>query len=761
MGNVRLILFRFKTALRDEGGLLSTFQRAIQLLRSKGLRFLLFGELRPTSNDPYSAWATRDDVLSNLERRELKSTVSKLEHPPKFSIVIPTYNTSVAHLKAAVESVKRQIYENWELCIADDASQDVALLSYLKKLTSEDKVRIVFRQSNGHISAASNSALELASGDWVVPLDHDDLLTDDALCWLALSISENPNAKLFYSDEDKIDDSERRFSPYFKPDFNYELLRGNNYICHLSCFRRDLVESLGGYREGYEGAQDHDLLLRYVECCERDEIVHIPLILYHWRWHANSTSAGVGNKDYASEAGARAITEHLERVGQPGKVSPDGTGAYFIEYDRQSAPPSVQLIIPSKNNARLLSSCVSSILENTAYQNFTIAIIDNGSTDGASLRLLEKLGSNQKIEVHSDPRPFNYARMNNEAAARSEAEYVLLLNDDTEVINDNWLSDMMALAVRSDSGAVGAKLLYDDRIVQHAGVVIGIGAAAGHVGHGLPESDPGHFFRSKISSEFSAVTAACLLVSRRKFLEVGGMNELRYRVAFNDIDFCLKLRRAGYVNYLCATALLYHYESKSRGKDTEGEKRLRFHNEVDRFRSDWYPVWLEDPAWNRHLARYDGNFAQDFGCQWRAENRPSYGSRSKQDGLANDFHKVAVVDARIAQQLSGLLHRFYPTPESTGAVLLLGPSMENIGEIICGIRPAVRVFVSTDANRFEPVLSDKDKHHSPEYDSEELSDFVPSCDLIIYDSGSAEILRASPKLKEASPAVPLSFPSVE
>ena len=742
--------------------MLPVFNRAVQLLRSKGLRFLLFGESRPPSDDPYIAWATRDDVLSDLEKRELKSTVSKLEHLPTFSIVIPTYNTSLAHLKAAVESVQRQIYENWELCIADDASQDVALLSYLKKLTSDDKISVVFRESNGHISAASNSALEVARGDWVVPLDHDDLLTDDALCWLALSISENPNAKLLYSDEDKIDDANRRFSPYFKPDFNYELLRGNNYICHLSCFRRDLVESLGGYREGYEGAQDHDLLLRYVECCERSEIIHIPLILYHWRWHTNSTSAGVGNKDYASEAGARAITEHLERVGHPGKVSPDGTGAYFIEYDSQPAPPSIQIIIPSKNNAKLLSSCVSSILKNTAYQNFTIAIIDNGSTDGASLRLLEKLGSNPQIEVHSDPRPFNYARMNNEAAARSEAEYVLLLNDDTEVINDNWLSDMMALAVRSDSGAVGAKLLYDDRIVQHAGVVIGIGAAAGHVGHGLPESDPGHFFRSKISSEFSAVTAACLLVSRRKFLEVGGMNELRYRVAFNDIDFCLKLRRAGYVNYLCASAVLYHYESKSRGKDTEGEKRRRFHNEVDRFRSDWYQVWLEDPAWNRHLARYSGNFAQDFGCQWRAKNRPSYGSRHKHDLLDNDFHKVAMVDARIAQQLSGLLARFYPTSEANGAVILLGPSMENIGAIICGIRPAVRVFVSTDANKFEPVSSDKDKHHSPEYDSEELSDFVPACDLIIYDSGSARLLQASPKLKEASPvAVPLSFPGME
>lgn len=759
MKSISLVLFRFRSALRDEGGILPVIKRSLHILNQKGLRFLLFGGMIPHGDDPYRAWAEGDDVLSDLEKRELKSKVAGLESRPKFSIILPTYNTSVAHLKAAVGSVERQLYDNWELCIADDASQDTALLSYLKFLSGEGKARVAFRSSNGHISAASNSALELASGDWIVPLDHDDLITEDALCRLALSISQNPTAKLFYSDEDKIDDEGRRFSPYFKPDFNYELLRGNNYICHLSCFRRDLLQQIGGYREGFEGAQDHDLLLRYIECCERHEVVHIPLILYHWRWHAGSTSAGVGNKDYASAAGTRAIKEHLERIGQPGEVEADGKGAYSIQYSSQAAPPSVQIIIPSKDNAALLGRCVQSVLDKTSYSNYTIAIIDNGSTDKATLALMRRLDGLPQVRVHADPRPFNYSRMNNEAVARSAADYVLLLNDDTAIISDNWLNDMVALAVRDDSGAVGAKLLYQDRIVQHAGVVVGIGAAAGHVGHGLPEQDPGHFFRSKISSEFSAVTAACLLVSREKFLEVGGMDEQRYRVAFNDIDFCLKLKRAGYVNYLCATAVLYHFESRTRGSDTHGEKFRRFHGEVARFRSDWYPFWLEDPAWNRHLSRDNGNFAQDYRCQWRAENRASYGNRVTMDTLANDFHEIALINSRAAQQTAKLLKSLYPLEDSEGSIILLGSSTFELGPILCDLRPAVSIYLSQDGSEFTLLYGNKVRSSSQEAGQRVISDFVPASDLIIYDGESTEAFRASARLKECAPlCVPLSPP---
>lgn len=700
MTKTQIIFYRFKSALRDEGGWWPILKKTLYLLRRHGLGFTLFGGLHATGSvgvrQEYQYWAQQLDTLGQLDVCDIESSIADLTYFPKFSIILPTFNSDLVFLKQAIQSVEDQIYPHWELCIADDASQSPELLEYLKKLSLNERVRINLRSKNGHISAASNSALELASGDWVVPLDHDDLLSKDALYQLALAINNNPAAKLIYSDEDKIDVKGRRFSPYFKPDFNYELLRGNNYICHITCFKRDMLEEVGGYREGFEGAQDHDLLLRFIERCNRQHIVHIPLILYHWRWHQGSTAAGVGNKDYASLAGEKAVREHIDRVGLPGKVVSDRKGAYAITYDLPDVPPSVEIIIPTKNNAELIRACVTSVLEKTRYPNFKIAIIDNGSDDAATKLELARLDRLPNVAISSDPRPFNFAQLNNGIAASSTADFLLLLNDDTEVIYGNWLSDMVALAVRSDSGAVGAKLLYSDRTVQHAGVVVGIGAAAGHVGMGMHQDDTGYYFRSQISSEFSAVTGACLLVSRDKYQQVGGMDEKRYKVAFNDIDLCLKLRRAGYVNYLCATAVLYHYESKSRGFDTEGEKLKRFHGEVSRFRKDWYQVWESDPYYNPHLTRNSHNFEQDYGVQWRHKARKAYGMRCRAaaDALSLDLDRIALINARLAEQIVPILYKAFPEKESSGEVIFVGENLEIVARVLSELRPNLSLILS-------------------------------------------------------------------
>lgn len=696
MTKTQIIFYRFKCALRDEGGWWSLFNKGLSLLRQRGLGFLLFGGLSATGSgrdrQEYLFWVQHLDSLGQLDVRDIESSMAGLTELPKFSIILPTFNSDLVFLKLAIQSVEDQIYRGWELCIADDASQSPEVLEYLKELSLDERVRINFRSKNGHISAASNSALDLASGDWVVPLDHDDLLSKDALYQLVLAINNNPAAKLIYSDEDKVDLEGRRFSPYFKPDFNYELLRGNNYICHITCFRRDMLEGVGGYREGFEGAQDHDLLLRFIERCDRQHIVHLPLILYHWRWHQGSTAAGVGNKDYASLAGEKAVREHIDRTGLPGKVVSDGKGSYAITYDLPDVSPSVEIIIPTKNNAKLIRACVTSVLKKTQYPNFEITIIDNGSDDARTKAELARLDSLPNVAVCSDPRPFNFAQLNNGIAARSTADFLLLLNDDTEVIYGNWLSDMVALAVRSDSGAVGAKLLYSDHTVQHAGVVVGIGAAAGHIGMGLHRDDPGYFFRSQISSEFSAVTGACLLVSRDKYQQVGGMDEQRYKVAFNDVDLCLKLRRAGYINYLCATAVLYHYESKSRGLDTTGEKLKRFHGEVSRFRKDWYEVWESDPYYNLHLTRNSHNFEQDYGTQLRRPSENTFRLRSVTDQLAVDLDELATVDRALAQQTVPILQKYFPNADSEGKVAVLGEWSPEFLSCLARLRPHVLVI---------------------------------------------------------------------
>ena len=530
---------------------------------------------------------------------------------PLLSVVMPAFNTSVPWLLQAVRSVMEQSYPHWELCIADDASTDPAMKTALDGLADDSRIRIVRRPQNGHISAASNSAIEIASGKWLVLLDHDDELAPDALFWIAEAINRHPGCQLIYSDEDKIDESGVRSDPYFKPDWNPDLFLSQNMFSHLGAYRADLVRSVGGFRVGLEGSQDYDLALRCAEKICPDQIVHIPRVLYHWRIHAGSTAHAMEAKPYAMVAGERALNEHLQRRGLDATAEAVGYG-YRVRYALPASPPLVSLIIPTRNGLKLLKQCIDSIVAKTDYPRYELIVVDNGSDDKATLRYLALLAERANVWVMRDDRPFNYSALNNAAVRVARGEVLGLLNNDLEVINADWLTEMVSHALRPEIGAVGARLWYGDDTLQHAGVVLGIHGVAGHVHRFLPRSNVGYCGRAALIQSFSAVTGACLVVRKSIYEAVGGLNETALQVACNDIDFCLKVRKAGYRNLWTPYAELYHHESASRGFDDTPEKQARSAKEVAYMNQHWGDLLRDDPAYNPNLTLD----SEDFGLAW-------------------------------------------------------------------------------------------------------------------------------------------------
>jgi GT2 family glycosyltransferase len=477
------------------------------------------------------------------------------------------------------------------------------------------RIKVVRRDENGHISEATNSALALASGEFVALMDHDDVLPEHALYEIAVEINAHPEADLIYSDEDKIDGHGRRFEPYFKTDWNPELLLSHNMVSHLGVYRRSIVEKIGGMRVGFEGSQDYDLVLRASEETTPDRIRHIPAVLYHWRQKTAGGSFSESAMERCAEAARRAVAEHLHRTGVVGATVETQPNAPAWVYVRRALPdpaPLVSVIVPTRDRAELLERCVEGLLHRTDYPALEVLIVDNGSVQARTLELFARLQADPRVRVLHKPGPFNYSALNNQAAKEAKGDILLLLNNDIEVIGDWWLREMVCQAVRPEIGAVGARLLYGDGRVQHGGVILGVGGrpgVAGHLYHGAASGDTGYFGHLRLARHVSAVTAACLALRRSVFEEVGGLDAENLAVAFNDVDLCLKIRDRGYGVIWTPLAELYHLESASRGADTRpGGVVERFQREVDHMRERWGDVLDNDPFYGPNFDRMHGDY---------------------------------------------------------------------------------------------------------------------------------------------------------
>ena len=614
--------------VRRAGGIKALTSKAIETFKGEGvaglkrrwIRANVAGTQAQVSMDgrivdrnDYSEWVRLYSSVDEATRKKFRSNIEGMQAKPLISIVMPVYNPNLGWLREAVKSVSDQLYDNWELCIADDCSPNADVRPELEALQKQDhRIRVVFRPQNGHISEASNSAIELATGQWLALMDQDDLLPEDALYHIAQAISSNSEARLIYSDEDKIDETGKRFDPYFKSDWNPDLFLSQNMISHLGVYQRDLVQRLGGFRKGFEGSQDYDLAIRVIETLSPDQIVHIPRVLYHWRSHSESTAQAGANKNYALLAGEKTLNDHFQRTGIKAKAELLDFGMYRVHYALPDVAPLVSLIIPTRNGLTLLKQCIESIVEKTTYPNYEIIIIDNNSDDPETLAYFGTFAENDQIHVLRDERPFNYSALNNNAVKLAKGEYIGLVNNDIEVITPDWLSEMVSIATQPGVGAVGACLWYPDDTLQHGGVIIGIGGVACHSHKDLPRNALGYFGRGKLIQTFSAVTAACLIVSKKIYNDVGGLNDKDLTVAFNDVDFCLKIRAAGYRNVWTPYAELYHHESATRGYENTPEKQKRFQDEIRYMEETWLTRRWDDPAYSPNLTLD----REDFSLAW-------------------------------------------------------------------------------------------------------------------------------------------------
>ena len=575
----------------------------VSFLRAKDKRqFLLqkkLGDLQP-EDLYYHQWYLKHRVRPSELKKQRKTAFSAM---PCISVLVPLYNPNMAQFEAMTASVRNQSYANWQLCFANGSKDNQELQKRLDALTKEEpRIKVRTLERNGGISENTNACLEMADGEWCALLDQDDLYEPDALYEFVKAMNEHPDAEIIYSDEDKIDDETgAHLTPHFKPDYSPARLRSDNYICHLLMAKTDLMRKVGGERSAYDGSQDFDLILRLTENTE-GPVVHISKVLYNWRIHAASTSGGMGAKQYAVDAGARAIRDAYLREGLEADIVHSEFSGRYITVPHLKTEPLVSVLIPNKDHREDLLRCVNSLLQVSDYPNIEILIIENNSTEEATFELYEALEKkDQRIRVLRYPDGFNFAKINNFGAREAKGEYLLLLNNDTEVISENFMRSMLFYAMQKGVGAVGAKLLYDDKTVQHAGVTVGVEDRVIHIYLGTPDDQPGYMGRLVSTLEVSAVTAACLMTKKAVYDEVSGMTE-DFTVAYNDVDFCLKLQAQGYRIVYDAYAKLYHYESRSRGYEDTAEKQARLQKEMDLLRSRWPKRLKRDPYYNDNLS---------------------------------------------------------------------------------------------------------------------------------------------------------------
>jgi len=569
-------------------------------------------QTRPVA-EAYEEWIEQVEKPSLPDEITLQAALARREKHPLISVVMPVYNTPEVYLRACIDSVRQQSWPHWELCIADDASPKPHVRRILQEYEQLDpRIRVVYRSENGHISEASNSALAIAQGEYVALLDHDDLLPPHALYFVAQAIEEHPQAAFFYSDEDKIDRLNKRFDPHFKSSWNPDLFYAQNYVSHLGVYQHNLLQQVGGFRKGVEGSQDHDLLLRCLPLLKSGQIVHIPHVLYHWRTLEGSTALASGEKSYTTEAGLKALNEHFAKSGPPGTLVEPGLqpNTYRVRWPVPTPAPRVSLLIPTRDRKTITEVAVRSILEKTTYPNYEITILDNGSVEPETLAFFDSIQKEDpRVRVLPYNHPFNFSAINNFGVKHTSGDIVGLINNDVEVISPEWLTEMVSHACRPDVGCVGAKLYFSNGSLQHAGIILGIGGVAGHSHKYFKRNAPGYFSRLALVQSLSAVTAACLIVRREVYEQVAGLDEDNLHVAFNDVDFCLKVREAGYRNLWTPYAELYHHESISRGNEDTPEKQERFVREVRYMEKTWGDKLTADPYYNRNLSHSHEDFS--------------------------------------------------------------------------------------------------------------------------------------------------------
>lgn len=570
--------------------------------KPKGFLSRLFGK-ESVAEGGYEAWLARHKVDKRTLRRQKHAAFAQ---KPLISIVIPLYCTPLPYLKELLESVRRQSYENWQLCLADGSPDDKAK-EFIEKHYGREK-RIVYRklEENGGISVNTNEAVALAAGEYLMLCDHDDTLEPDALYEIVKAINDT-GADVLYTDEDKVSmDGRHYFDPNFKPDFNLFRLRENNYICHIFVVKKSLTDETGLLRSEFDGAQDFDFILR---CCEKaQKITHIPKVLYHWRCHMDSTAADPSSKAYAYEAGRKAVREHYQRLGIDAKVEMTERPGWYRSHVKVQGNPLISVIIPNKDHTDDLELCLFSMTRKSTYRNYEILIVENNSEKEETFEYYRKLPDRYpKARVLTWEKEFNYSAINNFAAKEAKGEYLLFLNNDVEILTPDWMEEMLQNCQQENVAAVGAKLYYPDDTIQHAGVVLGLGGIAGHIMCRASKEDPGYFGRMISVQEISAVTAACMMVKKSDFDAVGGLDET-FQVAFNDIDLCMKFRAAGKKIIFTPYAELYHYESKSRGLEDTPEKQFRFDKEVKRFQEKWaQQLEMGDPYYSPNLSVTEGD----------------------------------------------------------------------------------------------------------------------------------------------------------
>jgi len=624
---IQYVFRLIKSQIDGRGGLRKSIRKVVGVCRGEGLVGVkrarrvatTLGQIRPASGsgpydrNDYTEWIRRYDTIDDEVRAIIRMRIESFREKPLISVLMPTYNSKPEWLIQAIESVRSQIYQNWELCIADDASTDPRVRHILKRYMSEDpRIKVVFREINGHIAAASNNALELVTGDWVALLDHDDLLAEHALFWVVDTITKNPDVRMIYSDEDKIDENGKRFGAYLKCDWNIDLFYSQNLFSHLGVYCTSLVREVAGFREGFEGSQDYDLALRCSEKVKPIQIYHVPKILYHWRAHNRSTAEDMKVKPYASVSAKKALDDHFSRVGIQAETEILGSGTYRVQYHLSEVKPMVTLVIVAKSDLQNLLRCVRSILSRTRYPRYGIIVIDNETRDPLMLKYLDQFKHEFGIRLIQEGRQLNYSALNNAAVKLAEGEIVCLLGKDTEVINPGWLSEMVSHALRPEVGGVGAKLCDPDGKFWSGGMILGIGKLVGHAHRGLPCCHYGYFGRAGVIQTFSAISSACLCIRKEIYEKVGGFDENGLPADFGDVDFCLRVREAGYRNIWTPFAELYHHRSLNQTSEHALEKQMPLADAIKYMKNRWGNSLSNDPAYSPNLTlEYE-----DFSLAW-------------------------------------------------------------------------------------------------------------------------------------------------
>lgn len=587
-------------------GVIQKTKTAVRIIFTEGPGALVHVTLMRNSNPlqyQFNRWL-KVNAQSEADWQRLRAETAAFEYRPLISILTPVYNVDDIWLTKAIESVRAQIYPEWELCLADDASTEPHVRRTLERYAAADpRIKVVFLEENEGISGASNAALGLAGGEFIGLLDNDDELTPDALTEVVQLLNANPEADMVYSDEDKLDIEGNRVDPFFKPDWSPDQFFCHMYTCHFGVYRRELVERVGGFRKGFEGSQDYDLVLRLTEAMDAANIHHIPRILYHWRKIPGSTAERYDVKD-SDKPSLKALAEAAERRWPGATVAKGRLPGTFRVRRPVPADTRVSIIIPTRDKLELLQPCVESIMARADYPDYEIIVVDNRSEEPETLQYLRELAGRDRCRVLTWDRPFNFSAINNMAAREAGGNVLLFLNNDTEVKGDAWLVPMLEFALREDVGAVGPKLLFEDSGIQHAGIILGLGGIANHAFYGLPLMRPSYFGLAEVIRNCSAVTGACLMIRREVFEAAGGFDETNCPIAYNDVDLCLRLREQGYLHVYTPFATLFHYESVSRGKKKDPEAGY--------MRERWGAKLEQDPYYNPNFSRERFDFSLRF-----------------------------------------------------------------------------------------------------------------------------------------------------